>query len=172
MTLFIHQYADDMQLCLEFDLDKQQESICKMEVCLNDIGLWMQQNKLKLNKDNTELIAITPTRQSHKVTVHSIMISNYTVESLTTTNNLGDIFDSSMNLNEHVITLVRSCNFQLSCIGQARIYLTRDAIEKFLHAFLPSRLDSGNSLLYGLHDYQIQCLHYFPLSHDDALHQI
>ena len=38
--------------------------MAKMEPCLNDIGLSMQQNKLKLNEDKTEFIAITPTRQS------------------------------------------------------------------------------------------------------------
>ena len=37
----IRQHADDTQLYLESDLDKQQEAIVKMEALLNDIGLWM-----------------------------------------------------------------------------------------------------------------------------------
>ena len=115
----------------------------------------MWQNKLKLNEDKTKLIVITPTRQSHKVTVHSTRIGNCT-ESLPTAKNLGAIFDDSMNLNEHVTTLVRSCNFKLRYIRQARTYLIRDVTEKVLHVFLSSRLGSDNALLYGLPDYQIQ----------------
>ena len=45
-------------------MDNQEDDIAKMEPCLDDIGLWMQQNKLKLNEDKTEFIAITSTRQS------------------------------------------------------------------------------------------------------------
>ena len=40
-----------------------------MKACLNDIGLWMQQNKLKLNGDKIELTVITLTKQLHKVTI-------------------------------------------------------------------------------------------------------
>jgi hypothetical protein len=154
----IHQYDDDTQLYLAFDLDKQEEAVAKMEACVNDIGLWMRQNKLQLNEAKTELVVITPSRQSHKVTVHSMKISGCRVESSPSAKNLGAIFDDSMNLNEHVTALVKSCNFQLRSIGQARKCLTRDATERVLHAFLSSRLDNGNSLLYGLPDYQIQRL--------------
>ena len=51
--------------------------------------------------------------------------------------------------------LVKSCNYQLRRIGQIRKYLTQEAAEKLIHAFVSSRLDNGNALLYGLPDYQI-----------------
>ena len=58
----------------------------------------------------------------------------------------------------HVSSLVRSCNFQLRRIGRIRKFLTQDCCEKLIHAFITSRLDNGNCLLYGLPDYQIQRL--------------
>ena len=76
-------------------LDKQEEAIAMVEAWFNDIGLWMQQNKLKLNENKSELIAITPTQHSHP-----IKISNCTVESSTTAKKLSAIFDDSMNLHE------------------------------------------------------------------------
>ncbi len=50
---------------------------------------------------------------------------------------------------------IKSCNMQLRAIGRARKFLTTEATEKVLHAFVSSRLDSGNSILYGLPEYQI-----------------
>ena len=55
----------------------------------------------------------------------------------------------------HVNNVVKSCNYQLRQIGRARRFLTYEATEKVIHAFLSSRLDCGNSLLYGLPDNQI-----------------
>ena len=63
-----------------------------------------------------------------------------------------------MRVNQHVSALVKSCNAELRSIGQARKFLTTAAAEKALHAFLSSRLDNGNALLYGLPDFQIQRL--------------
>ena len=71
---------------------------------------------------------------------------------------LGATFDDTMSLKPHVDALVKSCNFQLRSIGQARKFFTKEATEKVLHAFISSRLDNGNSLLYGLPDYMIQKL--------------
>ena len=58
MNLTQIQYADNTQLYLTFDLEKQEEAIAKMEVCLNDIRLWMKENKLNLNEDIRELVVI------------------------------------------------------------------------------------------------------------------
>jgi hypothetical protein len=157
-SISIHQYADDTQLYVAFDLDKQEEAVAKMEACVCDIRTWMRKNKLKLNDDKTELIIITPTRQAQKVPIDKIKIGDSDVQSSTLAKNLGATFDDTMRMHQHVTALVRSCNAQLRSIGQARKYLTTDATEKVLHAFLSSRLDNGNSLLYGLPDYQIQRL--------------
>jgi hypothetical protein len=154
----MHQYADDTQLYLAFDFDKQEEAVAKMEACIQDIKIWMMQNKLKLNDDKTEVVIIAPARQTHKVSINMIKIGDLEVKAGTKAKNLGAIFDNTMCLHDHVNSIVKSCNFQLRLIGQARKYLTRDAAEKVLHAFISSRLDCGNSLIYGLPDYQIQRL--------------
>ena len=157
-NISIHQYADDTQLYVAFDFDNQQESLRRMEACVNDIRTWMRLNKLKLNDDKTELIIIAPARHAHKVTINSIKIGDCTVKSSRTARNLGATFDDTMCLNQHISSLVKSCNAQLRSIGQARRFLSTAATEKVIHAFLSSRLDNGNSLLYGLPTIQIQRL--------------
>ena len=57
-----------------------------------------------------------------------------------------------MSLGPHVNNIVKSCNHQLRFIGSASKFLTAEALEKVIHAFISSRLDNGNSLLHGLPD--------------------
>ena len=155
-TISMHQYADDTQLYLSFDITEQEAAITKMEACVDDIRIWMRENKLQLNDEKSELIIITPSRQSHKVTIDSIKIGNAIVKATPSAKNLGALFDKHMNLSDHITNLVRSCNFQLRCIGRARKYLTHEAAEKVIHAFISSRIDCGNSLIYNLPAYQIE----------------
>ena len=72
--------------------------------------------------------------------------------------NLGAYFDMDMTLNHHISEICKSSSFHLRNIGLIRKYLTNDATEQLVHAFVTSRLDMGNSLLYGLPDLQIKRL--------------
>jgi hypothetical protein len=152
----IHQYADDTQLYLTFEFDEQEAAVVKMEACISDIRVWMRENKLQLNEDKTEFLVITPARQAHKVSVDCIHIGDSSVKAVPTAKNLGATFDNTMSLRNHVTALIKSCNFQLRSIGQARTFLTQKAAEKIIHAFVSSRLDCGNSLLYNLPGYQLE----------------
>ena len=87
-TILMHQYADDTQLYLSFDLNEQEEAITKMEECVDDIRIWMKENKFQLNEDKSELIIITPSRHSHKVTIDSINIGEATVKATPYAKNL------------------------------------------------------------------------------------
>ena len=54
-----HFYADDPLLYISFSTNNDMEltnSITKIEECLSDIDKWMSINRLKLNKDKTELL--------------------------------------------------------------------------------------------------------------------
>ena len=158
--LSIHMYADDTQIYIEFDLTSfsAAEAKSKLEACVSDIHAWMRQNKLQLNDDKTELVVITPSRQSGKVQIESVKVGNSDVLPCESARNLGATFDKNMTLQPHVSSLVRSCNWQLRRIGQLRKYVTTEAAEKLIHAFISSQLDNGNSLLFGLPDYQINRL--------------
>ncbi len=58
-----HFYADDTQLYLAFDPlhpSAKQSSISTMEACLNEIKMWMLQNKLKLSDGKTDFLQFHP----------------------------------------------------------------------------------------------------------------
>ena len=63
---------------------------------------------------------------------------------------LGVWFDSSLNMSEHITKLRASVFFYIYNIRRTRKYLSRDSAETLVHAFISSRLDDGNSLLFGL----------------------
>ena len=58
--------------------------------------------------------------------------------------------DKSLNMEKHIKKLCQTLITQLRNIADVRKYLTQNAAEKLVHAFITSRLDYCNSLLYGL----------------------
>ena len=127
-------------------------------MCVADIRIWMCENKLQLNDDKTELIVITPSRQSKKVIIDCVQVGDSRVAPSMSARNLGAVFDQNMTLKPHISGIVRSCSWQLRRISHIRKFLTTEATEKIIHAFISSRLDNGNSILYGLPDYQLDRL--------------
>ena len=53
-------------------------------------------------------------------------------------------------MNQHVNNICRSASFALYNIGKIRPYLDEASTKKLVHALVVSRLDTCNSLLYGL----------------------
>ena len=53
-----HLYADDTQMCLTFESSPDLSEMAKvmMEACVCHIDAWMTANKLKMNRDKTELL--------------------------------------------------------------------------------------------------------------------
>ena len=48
----------------------EQDATKTMERCINDIGIWMLTDKMKLNKDKTEFMVIGTRHQLGKVSKH------------------------------------------------------------------------------------------------------
>ena len=72
------------------------------------------------------------------------------------------MFDSAMSFKPHISNVIRNSALHLRNIGRLRKYLNRAASEQVVHAFVTSRLDMANSLLYGLPQEQLnrlQCIH-------------
>ena len=61
-------------------------------------------------------------------------------------------------LKDHVKALVRAASFSIYCIGKLRCYHDKFSVERLVHAFVSSRLDYCNSLLFGLPERDISKL--------------
>ena len=71
---------------------------------------------------------------------------------------LGVLFDATMNIKEQVSQITHSCYAQLRIISQIRRYITPEATKRLVHAFITSRLDNHNSMIFGVPDYLVDKL--------------
>ena len=72
--------------------------------------------------------------------------------------NLGSWFDSKLTMAFHISKTCNSAFYYLYNLRQIRKYLSKDNTKTLVHAFISSRIDCCNSLLYGLPEYQLNKL--------------
>ena len=66
--------------------------------------------------------------------------------------------DRHLEMKVHVQNVVRAANFELRRIGSIRRFLSAKAAATLVSAFVLSRVDYCNSLLYGCHGYLLDRL--------------
>ena len=148
-----HAYADDTQLYLSFSPDtatNQTDAVIAMERCISDIRTWMLTDKLKLNDDKTEFMLIGTKQQLSKVNIDCLTVGSIDVAPVTVARNLGTWFDSNLNLQEQIQKTCKSGFFHLYNIRRIQKYLSQESARTLVHAFIISRIDYCNSLLFGL----------------------
>ena len=149
--LCYHFFADDTQLFLSFETSSAEDlSICKstIEECIREIELWMLANKLKLNSNKTEILAFAPSYCPHPA-LNNLVIVSETVDCSTTAKNTGVIFNNSLSMLTHVTAVCKSPFFHLWNIFKMHKFLSYGTCKILIHAFIMSRIDYCNSLLYG-----------------------
>ena len=160
-NLEIHCYADDSQLYLSFcpnDNANQEAALARVERCIEDIRNWMLNDKLKLNDDKTEFMIIGTSQQLAKVSINSLRVGTATITPVSSARNLGSWFDSKLTMATHISKTCNSAFNYLYNLRRIRKYLSKDNTKTLIHAFISSRVDYCNSLLYGLPEYQLNKL--------------
>ncbi|KAJ8050077.1 hypothetical protein HOLleu_03134 [Holothuria leucospilota] len=127
-----------------------------MEICT-----WMKSNLLILNLDKTEVVHFSSRHKKVVKELTSLKIGQSIITPSNSVRKLGVHFECSGNFNVHINHICKSAYFALHRIGKLRTLLDQAATEKLVHAFVTSRLDYCNSLLYGC-----------PESHLDKLQSI
>ena len=72
--------------------------------------------------------------------------------------NLGAFFDSQLNMVDHISQITKAGYYHLRRLKSIRKFLTKEATERIVHAFITSKLDTNNGLLYGIDDCQLKTL--------------
>ena len=146
-----HQYADDTQIYLTFrPSDDVKSATEKMESCIDDIRQWMLENKLKINDEKSELLLVGSRVQRSKLDVSSLRIGECDISASEKVRNLGVNLDCTLNMASHVQHLCKTANFYIRNIWKVRKYMSAETTKTVVHAFVTSRLDMCNSLLFGL----------------------
>ena len=155
-----HAYADDHQLYVAFspNLESQNQAVTCLESCLEDVKSWMISNKLKMNDSKTEFIIIGSHQQLAKIDLTTIMVGESRISAVDDVRNLGAYLDKNMSMKTHIEAKCNTAFRQLYSLRRIRKYLSRQATESLIHAFIFSHIDYCNGLLNGVPKYQIHKL--------------
>ena len=105
---------------------------------------------LKLNDSKTDLMLVTSKRSKHLHNLPtSITIGNAQIAFKQSVKNLGFTLDCHLTMNAHVSNIARTCYFELRRVASIRRLLTSTATATHVSAFVLSRIDYCNSLLFG-----------------------
>ena len=104
-----HFYADDAPLFIHLSPDDSFKSFDRLKSCLNDIQVWMSENKLKLNPDKTEFI-VFGAKDRYKWLSDSfpVNIPGNCLSPTDVVHKLGVLFDAKFCLTNHVNSVIKS----------------------------------------------------------------
>ena len=114
----------------------------RVKCCVEDINSWMIKNKLKLNDDKTELVVISSIQNTNQ----DLLLRQFRWERRPSI--MRPLCEISM------FCWIKSTQFHLRNFGKIRKYLDEGCTETSVHAYVSSKLDYCNPLLYGL----LKCL--------------
>ena len=121
-----------------------------MQFSISDVKAWKTANMLKRNDNKTELMHVTSKRTKHLHSLPtSITIGNAQISFKKSVKNLGITLDCHLTMNAHVSNIARTCYFELRRLASIRRFLTSTATATLVSAFVLSRIDFCNSLLFG-----------------------
>ena len=146
----LHLYADDTQLyvgCHIPDVDATKE---KLETCIADVRTWMAANMLKLNDGKTEYMVIASKNMIKQIpeSVKSICIGNDNIPVTSSARNIGVMMDPTLSMELQINSICRSCYQSIRDISRIRQYLSVESTKQLITAYVTSKLDFNNALLY------------------------
>ena len=128
-----------------------------MEACVGDVDMWMLCNDLKLNDDKTELVVLHA-KHRPPPSLGTVQVASAPVLASPFAKNIGVYMDGMLTLHKQITETCKSAFYSIRNISKIRKSLNLDTAKILVHAFVTSKLDHCNSLLYGPPKYEIQRL--------------
>ena len=125
-------------------------AVSRISTAIDHIGRWMNANRLRLNASKTQFIWLGTRQQLARINISNIQLHSAVVHIDDVVKDLGILLDGTLSMEDQVSSICKSCFFQLGLLRNH--CLPQDYKEQIVHAFMYSRLDFGNSLLYDITD--------------------
>jgi hypothetical protein len=110
----------------------------------------MSSNCLKLNADKTQFIWLETDQQLAKIGGIQLTVGGVDVAPLDSVRDLGVTLDSQLTMKQHVDIVTRTCFYHLRQLRSVRKSMTFNALHSVVQAFIISRVDYCNAVLYGV----------------------
>lgn len=143
----IHLYADDSQLYLSFDPQKDDhtDQLRKLKLCFNEIKQWMTANFLKMNDTKTEIMEIHGLHPRATLQPSFNLGLDDNIKPTLSAKNLGFFFDSKLSLDAQLNHVSKVCYMNLRNIGRIGLHLSKELKIQLIHSSILSILDNGNA---------------------------
>ena len=135
---------------MSFDLPECQDTMKRMEECVELVRGWMAENFLKLNEEKTEVLILGSPNLLSKCDIAPLHIGDEQIHPSDRARNIGAYMDKTLSMDVQIGQVCKGAWFHLRNIGKIRPFLDPSSTEKLIHAFVSSKLDVNNSLLYGI----------------------
>ena len=150
-------YADDNNVSQSFSLLFQFHVITsQLPKLMTLIKDWMNEYFLKINPDKTEIIVFLPENMREEQLIYGAFLEGECIRFSNTVRSLGFNLDRFLNMEEHANSTVSLCYKLLGDVKCVRHLLSDKDTESLVHSIVSSRLDYGNSLLYGINKNVLQ----------------
>jgi len=147
----VRSYADDAQLYLHTPVDNCEATFACLVACIDDIGLWMSSNRLKLNAEKTQFTCLCTKYHLTKVD-DSVLVANSTVvDLLSVITCLSVTIDQELTFADHIQRLTGRCFHCLRQLRSVRRMLTSDTITTLVNTLVVSWIDYCNAVIAGVH---------------------
>ena len=181
-SIIHNSFADDLQLQLSAPPDRTSELFHSMQSCTSDVRAWATSNMFRLNDNKTELMLVTSngTKHLHSLPI-SITMGSAQIPFKQSVKNLGLTLFCHLAMNAHVSNIAMTCYFELRRLESIRRFLTSTATATLVSAFVLSRIDYCNSVLFGsthdvtshlqrIHNYAARVILRLPKSSSITIH--
>ena len=149
---------NDTQIYISCPASDRQPAATRLLACVSEIESWMSSNRLKLNASKTEFIWIGTRRQLSKVEEEALTVGGQSITPMVKVRDLGVFIDKELTMEAHVSNTVRGCMYQLRQLRSVKRSLALDSRRALATAFVASRIDYCNGVLYGVAKGEVQQL--------------
>ena len=146
-----HLYADDTQVYYRCKVDNISETINKINLDLDKISNFSEQNCLKLNNDKSNYIIIGSHQNLSKISkmkLPIVKIKNEPIERKNNVKNLGIIFDETLSWDKHINKCIGKAYGKLKQTYRFKNFLSNEAKLNIAEIYILSQFNYCDSLFF------------------------
>jgi len=128
----------------------QQTATSHLISCVANIETWLSSNRLKLNANKTEFIWLGTRQQLAKLNSEPLQLKGELIMPLKKVCDLSVVIAVKLNIDAHARNVIRSCFYQLQQLRTIRSSLPMDTKCTVAIAFIATRVDYCNGVMYSM----------------------